>query len=227
MERAKETKIWFVPKSGNTKTGIMSVTYTDEGSCPARCPFKHNGCYAENFPCCMQWKKTEQKGCTPNQLANVVKNSAHTEIVRHNVAGDLAKNHSNYIDSDLVNALIKAYKGLKAYTYTHTSIVKENIEIVLNAMKEGFVINFSTESVEDCKKAMQAGCNAVIACNSMSKNVVVKDGIKIVRCPATYKENVHCVNCGLCMKQRDFAVAFPVHGNGKNKAKRAGFLTDL
>ena len=223
----QNTKIWFVPQSGNTKTGVMSVTYTTDNTCPDRCPFKNNGCYAKNFPCCLQWKKAAQKGVTPEKLPEVVKNSAHTEVIRHNVAGDIAKNNSNYIDADLVNNLIKAYKNLKAFTYTHCSIVKKNIDIVLKAMQAGFIINFSTENVKDLKKAMQAGCNAVIACNSMKNNIVVKDGIKIVKCPATYKDNIHCVNCGLCAKKRDFAIAFPVHGNGKNKAKKAGFLCDL
>ena len=220
-------KVWFIPQSGNTKTGIMSVTYTEESSCPARCPFKKNGCYAENFPCCLQWKKTALKGCEPDQLKKVIETSAHTNIIRHNVAGDLAKNHSNNIDKNLIENLIKAYKGLKVFTYTHCSVIKKNIDIVKKAMQENFIINFSTENMTDLKKALKNGCNGVIACNSISNKVVVKDGIKIVQCPATYNKNIHCVNCGLCMKKRDFAIAFPVHGNGKNKAKKAGFLTDL
>ena len=95
-------------------------------------------------------------------------------------------------------------------------------------MQENFVINFSTENVKDAKKAMENGCNAVIACNTISDKVIVKNGIKIVQCPATYNKEKHCQNCGLCwQKNREFAIAFPVHGNGKNKAKKAGFLTDL
>jgi hypothetical protein len=228
MTTCENTKVWFIPQSGNTKTGIMSVTYTTENTCPARCPFKKNGCYAENFPCCLQWKKTAQKGTKPENLKNIIKNSVHSDVIRHNVAGDLAKNHSNNIDKSLVENLCKAYKNLKAYTYTHCSIIKKNIEIVKKAMQENFVINFSTENVKDAKKAMENGCNAVIACNSISDKVIVKNGIKIVQCPATYNKEKHCQNCGLCwQKNRGFVIAFPVHGNGKNKAKKAGFLIDL
>ena len=231
MERAKEnttTKIWFVPESGNTKTGKMSVSYTTSETCARRCPFMDKGCYGKNFPCCLQWKKAAVKGVAPEELADVVKSSKHSEVIRHNVAGDIAVPGTSDVDASLVDCLVKAYRGLKAYTYTHCSIVSKNIEIVKKAMQAGFVINFSTENVADAKKAMQAGCNAVIACASMSANVVEKDGVKIVRCPATYREGVHCVNCGLCMQaNRKFAVAFPVHGNGKGKALRAGFLTDL
>ena len=226
------TKIWFVSQSGNTKTGIMSVTYTTENTCPARCPFKKNGCYAENFPCCLQWKKTAQKGTEPEKLQEVIKNSCHSEIVRHNVAGDLAKNHSNDIDKKLVETLTETYKNTVkiAYTYTHTTVNKRNIDIVKKASENenNFVINFSTEKISDCKKCLAAGVNCVIACNTIAEKIVNVDGVKVVQCPATYNKEKHCQNCGLCwQKNRNFVIAFPVHGNGKNKAKKAGFLTDI
>lgn len=224
----ENVKIWLVEKSGNTKTGIMSVTYTTDNTCPERCPLKNNGCYAKNFPCCMQWKKAYSKGVTPDQLKNVVENSNATEIIRHNVAGDIAKENTNEINESLVKNLVAAYKGHKAYTYTHCEINERNIKIVKEACENGFIINFSTENMEDLKKAMDAGCNAVIACNTISDRVIIKNGVKIVCCPnALNKENVHCANCGLCMKKRDFAIAFPIHGNGKKKAQEAGFLSDL
>ena len=58
--------------------------------------------------------------------------------------------------------------------------------------------------------------------------VVKKNNLTIVQCPATIDPEKHCATCGLCwQKDRKVVVAFPVHGNGKKKAKEAGFLTDL
>ena len=227
MLNESEVKIWYVAESGNTKTGKTAVTYTTPNSCPD-CPLKEKGCYAKNFPCCLQWKKAETKGVRPEELANVISNNVKSEVIRHNVAGDIAMPGTNDINESLVNNLVKAYKVFKkAYTYTHCVISKRNIEIVKNAMKENFVINFSTQTIEDVKKCLAAGVNAVIAVHTMSAKTVKKDGIKLVQCPATYNKNIHCVNCGLCAKKRDYAIVFPVHGNGKNKAIKAGFLTDI
>ena len=224
----ESAKVWFVPESGDKKTGKISVTYTENSSCPARCPFKGHGCYAENFPCCLQWKKAPVKGVPANELKQVINETAHTNVIRHNVAGDLGKNHSNNIDKDLLDSLISAYEGLTAYTYTHTAINKHNIELVKAATEKGFVINFSTEKLSDVKKAMKAGCNAVIAVNTMENNVTVVDNVKIVKCPSTYKDNVQCKNCGLCwLKNRQFAIAFPVHGNKKKAATQNANLIDL
>ena len=165
-----------------------------------------------------------------SDIKEVIEHNKKSEIIRHNVAGDLARNHSNNIDAGLVKFLCNAYKSFKAaYTYTHCSIDnKDNIEIVKNAMQENFVINFSTENINDTKKGLAAGVNVVIACNTISDKVVTKEGVKIVQCPATYNKEKHCQNCGLCwQKNRPFVVAFPVHGNKKNVAKNSGFLTDL
>jgi hypothetical protein len=224
----ESAKVWFIPESGDKKTGRISVTYTDNSSCPARCPFKGHGCYAENFPCCLQWKKAPVKGVVASELKQVINNSAHTNVIRHNVAGDLGKNNSNNIDKDLLDSLITAYEGLTAYTYTHTAINKHNVELVKKASDKGFVINFSTETVKDMKKAVQAGCNAVITVNSMENNVTTVEGVKIVKCPNSYKDNMQCKNCGLCwLKNRKFVVAFPVHGNKKRAAKENASLIDL
>ena len=228
MTGLNDVKIRFVGNSKNMKTGSISQTYTSCNTCPARCPFKDHGCYAKQGPVSWVWKKTEKLGVSPDQLKEVIQNSCHTNVIRHNVAGDMATPETNELNEELVKVLCEAYKGLTVYTYTHCEINDNNIRIVKEAAAAGFIINFSTESIEAAKKAREAGCNAVIACNTISDHVVKHEGLTVVQCPATYKDNVQCQNCGMCwQKDRKVIPAFPVHGAGQKKAKAAGFLSDL
>lgn len=226
----------YVAVSDNAKTGKMSAVYTatcesKTGSCPIRCPFANAGCYAKNGPCNIHWENTVKSETSIYNLNETIKNGKkHKKILRHNVAGDMAISGSNELNQALVEKLSTIYNDNfeVAYTYTHCSVNQRNIDIVKAATKNNFVINFSTEKVSDCKKCLAAGVNCVIACNTMQPNTVVIDGVKIVKCPNATNKNIKCVNCGLCyQKNRNFAVAFPVHGNQKEKAIKAGFLPEF
>lgn len=235
---ADDYRFLFVEKSGNAKTGIISQTYTatcncKHGSCPVKnCKFKDHGCYAENFMVNANWKRIPLSGKNIEELREAIENSKKkTDYLRHNIAGDIAVEGTDDINKDLLEKLTDIYhKNFKAaYSYTHCRITDRNLSLVKAAAEKNFVINFSTETVEDAKKVIEAGCNAVIACSTISNKVVKKDGLTIVQCPATIDpEKNHCANCGLCwQKNRQVAVAFPVHGCRKNAAKKAGFLSDL
>ena len=68
----------------------------------------------------------------------------------------------------------------------------------------------------------------MIAVNEMQEKVKTVDGVKVVKCPNADNKDIKCLNCGLCyQKNRAFAIAFPVHGAKKEKAKKSGFLTNL
>lgn len=226
--RNNNVKIRFVGMSKNSKTGMISQTYTTCNTCPTRCPFAKNGCYAKQGHVRFVWDKTDNVGVAPKDLKKVIDSTPHTNIVRHNVAGDIAKEGTSDIDVKLVNELIKAYSGLKAYTYTHCAVTEKNLTIAKKAIEKGFVINFSTENLTLAKKAHEAGVPVVIACNTIHANTVRKDGLTIQRCPATLDKGITCATCGKCWnKKRKSVIAFPVHGAGKKKAINAGFLADL
>jgi len=223
-----ETKIKFIGISKNAKTGCISQTYTTCNTCPTRCPFKEHGCYAKQGPVRLHWDKTETTGVAPKDLKKVIANQPTTNVIRHNVAGDIAMEGTSDIDEKLVNELIKAYKGKKAYTYTHCTINERNMKIAKKAIEKGFVINFSTESAEQAKKCHDNNIPCVLACNTMSKKTVKVNGLTITQCPATYDKTINCMNCGKCWnKSRKTIISFPVHGAGKKKAQNAGFLKDF
>ena len=225
----------YVAVSDNSKTGKMSAVYTatcesKTGACPVRCPFA-DACYAKNGPCNIHWENTVFSETNIYNLNETIKNGKkHKKILRHNVAGDMAISGSNELNQALVEKLSTIYNDNfeVAYTYTHCSVNQRNIDIVKAATKNNFVINFSTEKVSDCKKCLDAGVNCVIACETMQEKTVTIDGVKIVKCPNSCDKNIKCINCGLCyMKNRNFAIAFPVHGAKKEKAIKACFLPEL
>ena len=59
-----------------------------------------------------------------------------------------------------------------------------------------------------------------------NKKSEIVNGVKSVRCPAEYREEIQCINCGggvpLCaMPDRKFAILFTAHGNRKRLAGNA------
>lgn len=222
-------KIRFIGVTKDKKTGLMSATYTSNNSCPLRCPFRvSKTCYAMFGPCYLHFVKEMDKfGIPVEMLLEKIKNTAHLNIVRHNIAGDIAKSGTNDIDEDLVELLTETYKkaGVSAYTYTHCEQNERNYEIVKEASENGFIINFSTETVENAIDAVKHGVNAVLAVNKMNGKVKVVDGVVFVKCPADAKNGKYCANCGICyQKNRKQVVVFEAHGGGK---KKIDFLNDL
>ena len=140
-------KILYIPHSKNEKTGDISQTYSACNICPTSCPFKGHGCYGENFTTRHHWK---QANCNSKTLADAMESKGHTRIVRHNVAGDMCKPGTSELDSSLIRDLIKAWKAMKvtAYTYTHADKTSRNFAIVKHAIKNGFIVSVSCESLE-------------------------------------------------------------------------------
>jgi len=227
-----ETFIKFISNSSNVKTGAISQTYSTSNTCPTRCPFKNNGCYAKSGHVRIHWNhadKGEGKNvCKVNELKNLLETVPCTKVIRHNVAGDIAKEGTSDIDEKLVKSLINAFKGHIVYAYTHCTPNKRNITIAKEARKCNFIINFSCETKEAVEKCRANDVPAVLTVSTMSKATRRINNVTYAQCPATLHENIQCVNCGKCWKgDRKSVVVFPVHGAGKGKAKRAGFLIEL
>lgn len=238
LEKRKEVKINFVPVSHDAKVGIMSATYTSCNTCPNRCPFKHDPinkekdgpCYAKYGPCGMHNRAVSAgiTGVAPEELKAKIKSGAHCSTVRHNVSGDIAIPGTDDIDENLVKTLCDAFKGMEAYTYTHCEQNDKNLKIMKESTKNGLVINASCEKLEEVKKAMNEGVPAVIAVNSMKEKAATVDGVKIVRCPNWDNKEKTCSSCRLCMmKERKFAIAFPVHGPQAKKVQKSDLLMDI
>ena len=218
-------RFFFTPQSKNEKTGPMGNTYTDGNSCPTRCPFKNSGCYAEFGGPSWTWKKAS---LTLSELKDKVQATTFKgQIIRHNVAGDIALEGTSTVDVNLVKALSDIYRGRKAYTYTHCQVDDNLIDAVQYARKAGFTINVSCETKAEVKNAKQHGLNAVlVVAEQPKKKRWTEDGITYIRCK-NETDGMLCIQCQACTKNRKTVPVLTVHGSGFKKAAKAIMLKQI
>ena len=129
------------------------------------------------------------------------------------------------IDADYLDAVLAAVpKNGKSFTYTHFDWSQW-------ADKTGpgkTTVNYSTESLTAAAAASRNVPTVTVVTENdwNGKKTTHADSIKVVRCPAEYRENFGCAHCGngspLCARQdRDFIVGFTAHGSQKKLAADA------
>lgn len=211
-------KMKYVAHSANKKTGDISQTYSEPKTCPVSCPFKGHGCYGENFTTRKHWV---QSNCTSKTIGDAMESKGHTKVLRHNVAGDMCIYGTGELDGELIRDLSRAYKGIKAYTYTHADKTYMNFYLIHKAAEQGFVINMSCETlgqVIECRENHVPAVLAVYEWTAKDKVTRRINGITYRLCPASYDKNMTCRDCGKCWKKgRKEVVVFPAHGTGKKK----------
>ena len=84
-------------------------------------------------------------------------------------------------------------------------------------------INFSADTTTDAVLSFCSGYPTVVVtpANRVDK-VETHSGVRFVRCPAEYLDNVQCSNCGgdtpLCARaDRDYVIKFTAHGTSSKK----------
>jgi hypothetical protein len=222
----------FTLRSKNPKTGEMPVTMSSRDTCPDACPLKltaegvKEGCYGDNGPIAWHWDKLPGKDPARTSWDNLVHEVSmlgRGQLWRHNQVGDLP-GENNAIDAAAMNKLIAANIGKRGFTYTHKPTTTENNRVIKRANKFGFTINLSGNNIQhaDYLKSLNI---APVVCILPAADTAIKvqtspAGHKIVTCPATYRDEVTCSNCGVCQHaDRDYIIGFPAHGQDKKKAE--------
>ena len=215
-------QIQFTRNSRNSKTGPIPVTTTSEESCPASCPLKRNGCFADGGPLAILWRKvTERKaGLAWSDALDQIAKLPKGTLWRHNQAGDLP-GIGDSIDADLMAQLVRANKGRKGFTYTHKPMTPANADAVAYANAQGFTVNLSANTLAHADQLADTGVGPVVVVlpADQTRATVTPQGRKVAICPATISDNVTCATCGLCaLRDRKAIVGFPAHGASKRKA---------
>lgn len=216
-------------KSGNTKTGPIPVSSTEENSCPDSCPFKKKGCYGKSHFLAKHWKlvSSGERAIEWSHFISLVSSFPAGQLWRHNQIGDLpGKNET--IDPVLLGELVAANLGKRGFTYTHKHTSRENLHWIRACNANGFTVNLSANSLAhaDTLSETQAGPVVTVlpAIHGSTKTRTPK-GREVIVCPATYRENVSCATCKLCaIRDRSFIVGFPAHGSSKNEVSRVFFM---
>lgn len=209
-------------KSRNAKTGPIPVSTTTRKTCPDACAFKANGCYADGGPLRIQWDKVtrEEAGYSWSDFLAQVRALPSDILWRHNQAGDLP-GIGDAIDGKAMYDLVVANTGKRGFTYTHKPMSSiANREAIAHANASGFTVNLSANNLEHADELADLGIGPVVTVlpSDQKENLTTPRGRKVVVCPATIRDDVSCMTCGLCARLRDAIVGFPAHGNGAKKA---------
>ena len=235
-------RVHFTKKSSNKKVGKLTVTTTEQKSCPDTCPLKDAGCYADGGPLAILWKKVSSYDEAWDNFCTRIEQEA-TEHWRHNQAGDLPHKKGK-LDKVKVEKLVHASRKKKGMTYTHHDVVNDvsNREIVGQANLDGFTINLSGNNLNHADTLADLSIAPVTTLLPIKyerksenkqwtetlaeykqridiKNITTQSGRKVTVCPATYLDDMDCKKCLLCWKQRETIVGFPAHGFRKKKAE--------
>ena len=205
--------------SGNKKTGIMPVSTSHRGTCPASCPFKVKGCYAKSGPLAFHWTKVTEgvRGGVWTEFLAQVRKIPKGTLWRHNQAGDLV-GANDRIDAAALSELVKANNGKKGFSYTHYPLTSENVAALTEANDNGFTVNVSTNLIQEVDSAMETGLPVVtvLPIDTVGRVLETEGGNKVLICPATLGRGITCQECGLCQKRnRPFAIGFIAHGTAK------------
>ena len=209
-------------KSGNKKTGPIPVSTSSPDTCPNACPLKRNGCYADSGPLRMHWDKVASKTETDiDAFCGKIASLPAGTLWRHNQAGDLP-GINNKIDDKQLNKIIASNIGKRGFTYTHKPATKHNLTQIKRANYFGFMINLSANNLDHADYLLSLKVAPVVTIlpgNTTNKVNFTPNGAKVITCPATYNDKVNCKSCGLCAKNRDYVIGFPVHGTSSKKAE--------
>lgn len=206
-------KVVWTRISRNAKTGPMPVSTVEKASCPAACPLKNNGCYAEQGPIGWFWNKvgTHPKALDWDGYCAEVSRLPLDTLWRHAQAGDLP-GQDNRIDQDKLKALVKANHGKRGFGYTHYPITEENLAVLREANEGRFTMNLSADGLADADRKAATGLPTVAVVPADQRaNTVTPEGRKVVICPAVTR-GITCLECGLCQRQNHPIVGFPAHG---------------
>lgn len=228
---ASTGRISFIPKSGNRKLGPIPTTYSERATCPPACMFYEAGCYADNGFDRYHWDRVAERGMSWDDfLCEVAALEAGT-LWRFNEAGDLP-GAGNAIDMGALQQLARAQAGRRGFTFTHKPVLpkvwevlvrKKNRIAISEATRLGFVVNLSTDSIDEADAAAALDIAPVVVV--VPEHTVVPDqtpeGHKLTACPAqTHK--LTCLECQLCARpERKSIVYFRAHGPS------AGLVTEL
>lgn len=206
--------------SGNAKTGPIAVTTSSKLTCPDSCPHKNTTCYAAYGPLNLHWNKvtTGERGDDWETFLNKIRTLWKGSPLRYAQAGDLPGENEK-IDSVKLKQLSKVIKErkLKAWAYTHKKATGNNLKAIRATIKEGFIINVSTDSFAAADKARKLGLPTVVVLpEDAPEKFVTPAGNRGIVCPAQTGKTANCASCLLCQKgTRSIIVGFLAHGTKK------------
>lgn len=212
------TRVLFVAKSANAKTGPLPVAYVARESCPPSCAHYRASCYAEGGPARLAWNRAAD-GLSWRELCASVAELPAGQLWRYAVAGDLP-GVGERVNLRELRQLLRANAGRRGFTYTHKRSAAA-LRAVAEANAAGFTVNLSADNLAeaDALAATGAGPVAVVLPADAPELLNTPAGRPVIVCPAQLRDGITCASCQLCQRQaRAVIVGFKAHGASYKKA---------
>lgn len=234
MESISRHRFAFNPVSSNSKTGPIPVTTTSKDSCSDECAYKDNGCYGDSGPINWQWRKLDQPdaGLTLEQCADRISKLRRHTLWRKNQVGDLPKDEQGLIDVRALELLVEAAEHTDGFTFTHHSPWEYRNHDAIKAanMVGGLTINLSAENLAEADHFIDMDIGPVVVAlpADAKKPFKTPKGRQVIVCPASIRDDMTCMTCGICqIAGRKAVTGFPAHGAGKAKVERIFWATQV
>ena len=216
----------FIPKANAAikKLGTVNYTYAPPRNCDPNCPFKNNGCYAENPPVLWRWldyQNGKSQYCvTWDQMLTKIRRLPRNDKLRLWIGGDMPRTIFGRVDEVKVVELANNIEGKDAWTYTHhlPRLGSSWAATIRDVFWGGLSINISCETEQQVDAYISEMLQPVITVSSTEtrKQWRTAGGNRIRVCPQQLHEGVTCEMCMLCHhRPDDMAIAFKAHGTRK------------
>jgi hypothetical protein len=209
-----------VEKSGNVKTGPITVTNRSIATCPSTCPFLNSetweaeGCYGAG----RMWHQV-------NGTAGTVEVTIDsTALMRDRVLGDITVPipGDDTIDWDYLDEIQRwADRDTQVvFGYTHTDVWEQMTYEQWEGEYPSYVMNVSTHDADTAARAIDLGWPVVLSSDDFEHGDMIA-GKRVIDCPQQNRD-ITCEQCGLCARppaQRSYIIRFFLHGTQVNKAR--------
>ncbi len=203
--------------STNAKTGPIPVSTGSRTTCPDTCPFKKNGCYADNYGLNFHWNAITNgtRGVGWKQHLEEISALPTGQLWRAWQAGDMPHKLGK-ISRTFLRGLVAANRGKRGFTYSHHKLTTgENLSLLKMANRQGLTVNVSTESESAADDAIASGLPAVVVVPGSETRTTwhTKGGNVVLVCPAQRSDTKTCADCGLCQSRgKRVIIGFLAHG---------------
>jgi hypothetical protein len=217
----------------NSKIGATSATYVSQQSCPASCPLRDSGCYAEHGPLGFITRRLNRsRGGTPAQLARLeaqaIDGLTGDRPLRLHVVGDCRTPAAARIVAEAAGRY-RARRGSLVWSYTHAW------RTVPRAAWGEVSVLASCESTAQVRQAQRKGYATALVVDRFRRDGVYDlpvtgsklpcAGVRVLPCPWQTRR-VSCRDCRLCWDDGrllacGLTIGFEAHGAGAARARLA------
>lgn len=213
--------------SQNSKLGPVASTAVTLASC-GPCPFRDNGCYAQQGPLGWMVKRMDQHATetlsTSLQIALDEAKAIGTITsglpLRLHVSGDCQDDNSAKVVSGAAARYARRYRQ-PAWTYTHAW------RAVSRSSWGQVSVLASCETPAQADQAREAGYAAALVVDQYpngKRSWKLDTGATAIPCPQATGATVSCAQCRLCwnddaLRERNAVIAFEAHGPQSKKVK--------